>query len=1233
MRLFSRRGWDESFPDVVTAGLLGVASSHADYAAAKAGDGKAAARLARDVVSDEFVADVRAALPPGSKPVVVPVVAREDAGNNKIPRAAAEVLAARLGLQVDDQLVQADKVGRGGGDAVYRLANQPGFDGAVQAGQDYLLIDDTLTQGGTLAQLKTHIEDAGGRVVLATALTGKAYSRKLALSPDTLARVRERFGSIENWWRGQFGYGFDGLTESEARAVLSLDNGRLSADGLRDRVAAAGVRGARPLDEGTAGAGSDAGTSGPTGRQSRGVTDAGGLSFDRALALKAELTKDWGETAPAVVVVRNAEGFPESAKVDADYRRAEGFYDGRPTVWLNASMITSERRFAEVLAHEAIGHYGIERIVGEKEWGGIVDAIGKLATTGKASDAMLDVLADVRRRYGDLDPSTYASEVLAVMAERGIRNSLISRVIAAVRRFLRRIMPSTSNWSENDVRALLAQAESFLRAGRNLEQRRRAVPAYAFSKDITVNARGERSMTLEGEKFVERSGRYYMVNGTGQPKDFDSYEDAWQAAQRTGAEVMRDEPIDGEPQTYSVVVPDGDVRAAKASRRFFSKRDDDVVPARTPQEVLDSIKLDKRPLSIAIQGGLTWLRERGLGLLPANYLTDFAPELIRSKVKEFMGIKRRMDSYRGEKHAATDEISQEWLKLAAKDKAGAAAFSTVAHESTLANVDPSLAESKPLQFIYGTDKDGNPKHWDATPENADKVKKAILKNARHDQAENKQRYYDQINEIDGKVAAEVKRPAAYQKLRAEYLKLSPELQTFYQRVRDFYRDATEEWDRIVLENIDKAEGLAMSRAEREYQATLDRLRDEGAQGEELETGKARAANRLDDQLNRLRKQRTERYQALKAQFESERLTGPYFPITRFGNFFVSIRDQTGKLISWSQFENAGERDWYVQQIKAKAPESKDWTIKTGAMKNTDEVKGAVDAGFMVDVESLLTDASVPAAVKDAIWQRYLQTLPDFSIRKGFIHRKGTHGFQKDALRAFGSRMFHMAHQIAKLKYGADLANTVDLMRDDIRNALAEDTTDADLMANEMERRVAWIMNPTSSNGAQKITSFAFLWNLAVSPAAAIVNWTQTPMIGIPVLGARLGGAGAAARELLKASAELMRADKLHLTRYIGTNSDKMPVWEHAASLSGAEKKAMEEFFLEACWIAPRAIQWRASESRASNTTPYAKNGWAERASCSTMSSESIVRRRRWQPTDWQGRGARLTKRLSVPRWI
>lgn len=235
---YSRRGWSADFPDTVLAHPLSFLNNHPDYAAAKAGDDAAALRVARDAVTPEFIERVRELIPEGSSPRIVPVLAREGAGDNRIPLMAAEVLAQRLGLETDTNVMQAQKVGRTQSNALERIANQPTFDGGVVAAE-YLLLDDTLTQGGTLAQLKTHIEDNGGRVLAALALTGKNYSRKLAIDPDTLAQVRGKYSDIEPWWRETFGYGFEGLTQSEARTLLTFDKGQLSPDEIRDRISAA----------------------------------------------------------------------------------------------------------------------------------------------------------------------------------------------------------------------------------------------------------------------------------------------------------------------------------------------------------------------------------------------------------------------------------------------------------------------------------------------------------------------------------------------------------------------------------------------------------------------------------------------------------------------------------------------------------------------------------------------------------------------------------------------------------------------------------------------------------------------------------------------------------------------------------------------------------------------------------------------------------------------------------
>lgn len=222
-----------TLPPVVIGQRLGAAGKHPDHAAAKAGDTTAAYRLLKDVLSGDAIAQVRAAIG-DEKPIIVPVLAVEAVGHNKIPAVTAMALGQQLGLPVDNGIYQSVKAKRTALDGLSRIFQQPEFDGAVQRGKAYFLVDDTLTQGGTLAALASHIGQNGGRVVGSFALTGKLYSAILRLSPETLSELRARYGDVEQAFREATGRGFDSLTESEGRYLAKHD----APDAVRSRILA-----------------------------------------------------------------------------------------------------------------------------------------------------------------------------------------------------------------------------------------------------------------------------------------------------------------------------------------------------------------------------------------------------------------------------------------------------------------------------------------------------------------------------------------------------------------------------------------------------------------------------------------------------------------------------------------------------------------------------------------------------------------------------------------------------------------------------------------------------------------------------------------------------------------------------------------------------------------------------------------------------------------------------------
>jgi hypothetical protein len=230
-----RTVWTENFPDAVLMAEYGAAQKHPDYRAAKEnGDIGAAFRLVKSLISRSGINKIKSIVSKGNATIVTPVISEERHGKNMIPRAYADILADEIGATADVDIIHINKVGRGGADGFHRLAAQPIFSGPVVSGHEYIIVDDSLAQGGTLASLKGYIESNGGKVVLFTALTGKQYSARIVPKRETLSALRKKYPALEEYWNKEFGYDFSRLTQSEARYILKLKG--QDANSIRDRI-------------------------------------------------------------------------------------------------------------------------------------------------------------------------------------------------------------------------------------------------------------------------------------------------------------------------------------------------------------------------------------------------------------------------------------------------------------------------------------------------------------------------------------------------------------------------------------------------------------------------------------------------------------------------------------------------------------------------------------------------------------------------------------------------------------------------------------------------------------------------------------------------------------------------------------------------------------------------------------------------------------------------------------
>lgn len=191
-----------------------------------------------------------------------------------------------------------------------------------------------------------------------------------------------------------------------------------------------------------------------SGAESRGAAKSAGPASAAAYRKRVdEITSKWrGAQDLNIQVVDRTEDVPEPYRPSA---LAEGVYhaqDGR--VFLIAENIPTQKRLEEVLAHEVIGHYGVESVLGD-QFADLVRDMKRLEPNRWAEAA-----AD----YSDQTEDVIAREVLARMAEDNVRPAFFERLYAMLREALRKLGFQLS-MSNADLKQIIEDAGKFIRTG------------------------------------------------------------------------------------------------------------------------------------------------------------------------------------------------------------------------------------------------------------------------------------------------------------------------------------------------------------------------------------------------------------------------------------------------------------------------------------------------------------------------------------------------------------------------------------------------------------------------------------------------------------------------------------------------------------------------------------------------------------------------------------------------
>ena len=160
-------------------------------------------------------------------------------------------------------------------------------------------------------------------------------------------------------------------------------------------------------------------------------------------------------------------------------------------------------------------------------------------------------------------------------------------------------------------------------------------------------------------------------------------------------------------------------------------------------------------------------------------------------------------------------------------------------------------------------------------------------------------------------------------------------------------------------------------------------------------------------------------------------------------------------------------------------------------------------------------------LKDQLYQTYLQTMPERSFRKQFIHADKITGFSADILRNFKTSSVAYSNQLAKLKYSTEISNTIQRARDTLAGMPADMRGRMELFVNEMAQRAQEEVNPPEEHPvATRVNQFAFFM-LLTSAASAATQMASVPIMVMPTLAEKYGYG--------KASLELGRMMRVYET--------------------------------------------------------------------------------------------------------
>lgn len=317
-----------------------------------------------------------------------------------------------------------------------------------------------------------------------------------------------------------------------------------------------------------------------------------GQSNDRlraATELAGELKL--GERSPEDMKALTAQVAGEDARVYLDAEQAQTLFQSAPQVLQD--MVGGESALAEQLATGQV-------VIPMAEWMAAVPRLPNrdeiLRNARTAADGLspaelesLDIDAMARELGVPLDAP--APDATAANARAQVQQSVMAQLVGTERYTPAQAESQAQLWGAMfgrlgevtgqdpvtlyeryaaGIDAAEAPADGADAQPRTLMQRGMDALRSLFGRpQVATDGRGQQTIERDGSAYVQRAGQWLLADDQGQARDFLTLDQARTEAERTGGEIVQDDPIDGQRQTWSVALPNTAAREVLAGDILF----------------------------------------------------------------------------------------------------------------------------------------------------------------------------------------------------------------------------------------------------------------------------------------------------------------------------------------------------------------------------------------------------------------------------------------------------------------------------------------------------------------------------------------------------------------------------------------------------------------------------------------------------------------------------------------